>query len=130
MFIRLKTNPTTGFDYTWEIAEGSKGTINLEDTVEEFDEFIKPTVIVEPKLAVGYIPPAIDEKQAGRLERYLLESDPNLKRGEAKFYARHCTLGMIYTIAQYKKAIGCVYETARTSMDHLAELGYYKKDLF
>ncbi len=101
----------------------------VEQTPKQIVEPIKSTP-VEPQLAVGYIPPAIDEKQAGRLERYLLESDPNLKRGEAKFYARHCTLGMIYTIAQYKKAIGCVYETARTSMDHLAELGYYKKDIF
>ena len=82
----------------------------------------------EEQIAVSYIPTMIDEKEACRLEQHLLELDPSLKKGEAKFYARHCTLGKKYTIAQYKKAIGCVYETARTAMDHLAELGYYRKE--
>jgi Fic family protein len=84
--------------------------------------------VVEEQLAVTYIPKAIDEKEAYRLEKHLLELDPTLKKGEAKFYARHCTLGKKYTIQQYKKYIGCAYETARTSMDHLAELGYYRKE--
>ena len=53
--------------------------------------------------------------------------DPSLKKGEAYFYARHCTMHMNYTIAQYKKALGCAYETARTSMEHLVELHYYEK---
>ena len=82
----------------------------------------------QEQIAVSYIPPAIDEKQALRLEQHLLELDPSLRKHEAKFYARHCTLGKSYTIAQYKRMIGCVYETARTAMDHLVELGYYRKD--
>ena len=84
--------------------------------------------VEQEQIAVSYIPPAIDEKQALRLEQHLLELDPSLRKHEAKFYARHCTLGKSYTIAQYKRMIGCVYETARTSMDHLVELGYYRKD--
>ena len=56
--------------------------------------------------------------------------DPALKKGEAYFYARHCTMHMNYTIAQYKKALGCAYETARTSMDHLVKLHYYEKAPF
>ena len=82
----------------------------------------------QEQIAVAYIPPAIDEKQALRLEQHLLELDPSLRKHEARFYARHCTLGKSYTIAQYKRMIGCVYETARTAMDHLVELGYYRKD--
>ena len=82
----------------------------------------------QEQLAVAYIPPALDEKQALRLEQHLLELDPSLRKHEAHFYARHCTLGKSYTIAQYKRMIGCVYETARTAMDHLVELGYYRKD--
>ena len=82
----------------------------------------------QEQIAVSYIPPALDEKQAYRLEQHLLELDPSLRRNEARFYARHCTLGKSYTIAQYKRMIGCVYETARTAMDHLVELGYYRKD--
>ena len=89
----------------------------------------KPAVEpVQEQIAVSYIPPAIDEKQALRLEQHLLELDPSLRKHEAKFYARHCTIGKSYTIAQYKRMIGCVYETARTAMDHLVELGYYRKD--
>ena len=83
---------------------------------------------VQEELAVAYIPVALDEKQAVLLEQDLLERDPELKRGEARFYARHCTKGKKYTIAQYKKSLRCAYETARTSMDHLAELLYYRKE--
>ncbi len=79
------------------------------------------------ELAVGYIPPAIDEKEMARLETHLLELDPELRKREAHFYARHCTLGKKYTIQEFKKCNNCVYETARTGMDHLAELGYYEK---
>ena len=97
--------------------------------VEEKKEAVKPEPIKdEPRgLAVSYIPPEIDEKTALRLERHLLELDVRLKKGQAYFYARHCTLGMYYTIEQYRRAVKCVYETARTSMDKLAEFGYYEK---
>lgn len=93
-------------------------------------EVVKPVeqTVAQEQIAVAYIPPAIDEKQALRLEQHLLELDPSLRKHEARFYARHCTLGKSYTIAQYKRMIGCVYETARTAMDHLVELGYYRKD--
>ena len=101
--------------------------------VEEVKPVEQPAIQEEPvsqteQIAVAYIPPAIDEKQALRLEQHLLELDPSLRKHEARFYARHCTLGKSYTIAQYKRMIGCVYETARTAMDHLVELGYYRKD--
>ena len=101
--------------------------------VEEVKPVVQPVaqeelVSQQEQIAVAYIPPAIDEKQALRLEQHLLELDPSLRKHEARFYARHCTLGKSYTIAQYKRMIGCVYETARTAMDHLVELGYYRKD--
>lgn len=101
--------------------------------VEAVKPVEQPVVQEQPvsqqeQIAVAYIPPAIDEKQALRLEQHLLELDPSLRKHEARFYARHCTLGKSYTIAQYKRMIGCVYETARTAMDHLVELGYYRKD--
>lgn len=62
-----------------------------------------------------------------KIESELLERDPNLKKKEAHFYSRHREIGKMYSIADYKKFSRCVYETARTSMDHLAELGYYEK---
>ena len=89
-----------------------------------------PVVDKPMGIAVSYIPEELDEKTAQRLERHLLECDPRLKKGQAFFYARHCTLGMYYTIDQYKKATKCVYETARTSMDKLVEFGYYEKSPF
>ena len=94
-----------------------------EKVVEEIEEIHE----LPQGLAVNALPPELDEKDAKRLEVNLLELDVRLKKGEAKFYARHCTLGRYYTIEQYKKLIKCVYETARTSMDHLVELGSYKK---
>ncbi|HHT67078.1 MAG TPA: hypothetical protein GX010_02500 [Erysipelotrichaceae bacterium] len=120
---------------------------SLQETKEEIVEekiLEKPTPILEkqeiPKkktvkvkyvqeeLAVSYIPVALDEKQAVLLEQDLMERDPELRKGEAKFYARHCTKGKKYTIAQYKKSLKCAYETARTAMDHLVELNYYRKE--
>ena len=109
--------------------------VKEEESVEEVNitptEDKQPTnkvVYVQEELAISYIPLALDEKQACLVEQDLLERDPSLRKGEARFYARHCTKGKKYSIAQYKKFNGCVYETARTSMDHLAELGYYRKE--
>jgi Fic family protein len=111
-----------------EVKEGTKPVEQVKKLVEDNSNLVNNQVIQE-QVAVTYIPPALDERQAARLEVHLLEMDPLLKKHEAKFYARHCTLGKRYTIAQYKKSIGCVYETARTSMDHLVTLGYYRKEM-
>ena len=108
--------------------EPQPAPIQEERPVERVVEQPKVEEPQQEQIAVSYIPPAIDEKQALRLEQHLLELDPSLRKHEAHFYARHCTLGKSYTIAQYKRMIGCVYETARTAMDHLVELGYYRKD--
>ncbi len=105
----------------------------VEEVHEEPAPAPTPVVAATPsseqaQLAVSYIPPVLDEKEASRLEQDLLETDPSLKKGEAYFYARHCTMNKRYTIGQYKKALGCAYETARTSMEHLYKLGYYRKE--
>ncbi|MBO4856742.1 MAG: hypothetical protein J5511_05195 [Bacilli bacterium] len=115
-----------------QVVEQPKPVVE-QPKVEEPKPAPQPVIEEQPvsqteQIAVSYIPPAIDEKQALRLEQHLLELDPSLRKHEAHFYARHCTLGKSYTIAQYKRMIGCVYETARTAMDHLVELGYYRKD--
>ena len=106
--------------------------VQNDEVEQEVQEVPKKKTVkvtyVQEELAVAYIPVALDEKQAVLLEQDLLERDPELKKGEAKFYARHCTKGKKYTIAQYKKSLRCAYETARTSMDHLAELLYYRKE--
>ena len=44
------------------------------------------------ELAFAYIPQALDEKAASRLEEHLLEMDKALNNGEASSYARNCTM--------------------------------------
>lgn len=69
----------------------------------------------------------LSEKEVKEYIEYLLESNPNLNKNQASFLATHCSLGHYYTIQQFKKASKCAYETARTSMDKLAEERYYEK---
>ena len=71
---------------------------------------------------------SLSEKELQKLTEELLETDPTLKKGQAHFYIRHREKNHFYTIEQYRKAEGCVYETARTSMDHLALRGYYRRE--
>ena len=103
-----------------------------EEPVEEAESEVKEETSKDEgdveELAISRLPRQLDEKEASRLEQDLLESDPSLKKGEAYFYARHCTMNRHYTIAQYKKALGCAYETARTSMENLVRFGYYRKE--
>lgn len=83
----------------------------------------------ELRVALPVLPVGVGEKEAERIQQHLLELHPSLHKGEAYFYARHCTLGKYYTIAQYKAALSCAYETARTSMDALVREGFYSKEL-
>ena len=113
-----------------------------DDEFEEKKEIKVQPIVVDPKDPVedneGLIytrNPGIttlltgfSEDKARQVEEYLLESNPSLTRSMAYFYARHCTIGKYYTIAQYKHEVGCAYETARTSMDRLVTLGYYAKE--
>lgn len=87
-----------------------------------------PNVNFNQNIAISDVPTGLSEEEAAKLETHLLEMNPNLSRAQAYFYARHCTIGMNYTIAQFKKEVGCAYETARSSMDNLVLLGYYKKE--
>lgn len=97
-----------------------------EPKIQEKDNTpVKETV---GPVAIPTIQSGLEEKDANKFEKYLLEKNPRLKKAQAHFYARHCTIGSYYTIQMYKKAEKVVYETARTSMDALAEFGYYKKE--
>ena len=98
--------------------------VKKEKKARPVNEDLQPTFT---GIAINVITPELDEAEAKKLEKQLLELDPLLRKGEAKFYARHCVLGRNYTIQQFKKTNNCAYETARTGMDHLVELGYYRK---
>lgn len=64
----------------------------------------------------------LDEKVGKLLEKY-----PVLKKSMAHFYLTHQDIGSFYTISQFKAYEGVAYETARTSMDLLTNLGFYDK---
>ncbi|HBX24794.1 MAG TPA: hypothetical protein DEF61_00630 [Firmicutes bacterium] len=69
----------------------------------------------------------LSEKEIKETARYIVETNPNIKKAQAYFFAGHSTIGRYYTIQDYKKVTRCAYETARTSMDLLAEQGFYRK---
>lgn len=88
----------------------------------------KNPVVFEQKVSMPTLPVGLDEKDVDLIADNLLELYPSLKFNQARFYASHCTIGKYYSIAQYKKETGVAYETARTSMDNLVTLGFYKKE--
>ena len=71
--------------------------------------------------------PKMSDKEIREYARYIVETNPNIRKPQAAFFAAHSTIGRYYTIQDYKKATRCAYETARTSMDNLAAHGFYKK---
>lgn len=85
-------------------------------------------VVFEQKVSMPTLPTGLDEQDVDLIAENLLELYPSLKSNQAKFYASHCTIGKYYSISQYKKETGVAYETARTSMDNLVNLGFYKKE--
>ena len=69
----------------------------------------------------------LSDKEIRDAARYIRQTNPNIRKAQALFFAGHCTMGCYYTIQDYKRATKCAYETARTSMDNLAREGYYQK---
>ncbi|MGM9873760.1 MAG: hypothetical protein ACI31G_02415 [Bacilli bacterium] len=111
------------------IEEVEDTSLEVKANNEPIEENKIAYVYKKESLAVSYIPPALDEKEASRLEEHLLELDPTMRRNEAAFYARHCTMGKKYTISQCKKYLNSAYETARKTMERLVELGYYRREM-
>ena len=87
-------------------------------------------VIDMNKKALPSFPIANSTEEIEEITAKLLKTYPLLKKRQAHFYAGHCTIGLHYTVNDFKEAENTVYETARTSMDDLANKGFYKKDKF
>ena len=120
-------------DFKEREEEVRKESVYYEPKVEQPKPAYKPVVEVEqPKVHVETFTKvseqSLSEKELQKLTEELLETDPTLKKGQAHFYIRHREKNHFYTIEQYRKAEGCVYETARTSMDHLVLRGYYRRE--
>lgn len=117
----------TSFSGTKEQIEKEFGKETAEKVAKVLDNDV-PQPKVEPVQIIEPVSSEHTEKEFKEMAENMLESDPFIKKGQAHFYVRHCTKGKFYTIQQYKKAEGCVYETARTSMDNLATRGYYRRE--
>lgn len=99
-----------------------------EGNVNSSNIALKEVINYERKVSLPTLPIGLDEKDVNIIKDHLLEIYPSLKPCQADFYAKHCTIGKYYSIGQYKKEENVAYETARTSMDNLALLGFYKKE--
>ena len=86
-----------------------------------------PTLPDEEVIAVTVPKAKLTDKEIKLTARYIMETNPHIKKSQATFYASHCTIGRYYSINDFKRSARCAYETARTSMDLLAEEGFYKK---
>ena len=107
-------------------AEVAKPVLKKKELIRP--EKVKKTVErIEGEISIKMESKPLSDKEAKEYTTYLLESNPSLNKKQASFLATHCTLGHYYTIQQYKKFAHCAYETARTSMDKLAEQSYYEK---
>ena len=98
----------------------------MDESIEDAEDYDLP----EETGALSFSAPrqsSRTDKEVKEMARYLLETHPRLRKAQANFYANHCVLGRYYTIQDFKRSVRCAYETARTSMDLLADEGLYKK---
>lgn len=101
----------------------------LETKSEELPKMGQEVPLLETlTYALPSFPHDVPSEQIEETASKLMEVHPHLKRKQAHFYAGHCTIGLHYTIEQFKACEHSVYETARTSMEDLAKRGFYKKE--
>lgn len=105
------------------------GLNNAYDSINRnsSDSFISNNIYTKPNVALPVFPSGLQEKDIEKITNDLLETYPNMKYSQAHFYAGHCTIGRSYTISQFKNSEKTSYETARTSMDYLVNIGFYQK---
>lgn len=111
-----------------ELSAKNKELIQANKTVPATGNDIPVTEEPKENLALPDFPLGTNANKVNDLTSKLLEVHPQLKRKQANFYVSHCTISLHYTIEQFKEAENTVYETARTSMEDLANRGFYKKE--
>lgn len=110
-----------------EIVEEVKPIVKKIPSFIYDEENIPKNLVSQGEVALPVFPTGVEKNAIGSIVQNLMEIYPYLKKTQAHFYALHCTIGKHYTIAQFKKEEDVAYETARTSMDFLADSGFYKK---
>ena len=78
-------------------------------------------------VALPIFPTGLNGEDIEKIAVDLRETYPTLSKSQAHFYASHCTIGRSYTIQEFKSSESTSYETARTSMDYLATMGFFEK---
>lgn len=101
--------------------------LSIKNNPTTTEETIKQDGNVTGERALPIFPLSIDQEEAKETADKLMKIYPALKRKQAHFYSTHCTIGLYYTVNDFKEYEKTVYETARTSMDDLANKGFYKK---
>lgn len=97
------------------------------DKINDNEELDNKQLIGKIDVALPKFNTGLKLKDIDKITKDLLETYPQMKYSQAHFYASHCTVGRFYTIQQFKQYESTSYETARTSMDFLVELGFYNK---
>ena len=127
----LPKEPERPVEVTPEVEKPEMKEVVVEPKAQPAAPIESPTPKVERIItgesAIKIPENKMSDKEIREYARYILETNPNIRKQQAFFYASHATLGRYYTIQDYKKATKCAYETARTSMDNLAAQGFYKK---
>lgn len=129
---RLKTSENS-LDLTYFINTAVDFMIYAFDILKKsidktIEESIKEDQVEDKKpFALPVFPIESSKEEIASIADKLLKTYPKLKKKQAHFYASHCQIGLFYTIEEFKQCEDSVYETARTSMDSLAALGFYKK---
>ncbi len=116
-----------GFDLTekdFQSFEEKNKERELSSSLKEEKSDVTSDSVV---FALPDFPTMQNENEIEILAKKLMSVYPQLKKKQAHFYAGHCQVGLNYTIEQFKKEEKSVYETARTSMEDLANRGFYKK---
>jgi len=109
-------------DYQNEVS--TSDNILMEQTSSIMDD---SSIYSKAQVALPNIPRNLSKEDIDQITMDLLETYPQLRKSQAHFYASHCTIGKTYTIRQFKTYEKTSYETARTSMDFLVQLGFYTK---
>ena len=103
-------------------------SLKNNNNVEKVDDKEKFKIYGDIEVSLPIFNSGLRSEDLEKVTQDLLETYPLLKYSQAHFFARHCTVGRTYTIQNFKNEEHTSYETARTSMDFLASLGFYTKN--
>ncbi len=116
--------------YGFDLTEKDFLSFEEKNKEREISSSLKEEKDVTSNSVVFALPDFPTMQNEGEIEilaKKLMSVYPQLKKKQAHFYAGHCQVGLNYTIEQFRKEEKSVYETARTSMEDLANRGFYKK---